>query len=402
MNESTCTRNIRLLYLFTLCVNSVFILPVILPFYQSQIGLTFHDFLIGESVFAAGLILFEVPTGWIADRWGRKHTMMAGAAWYIVCLYLLMTANSFWDTVVAQGAISLAICLISGANSAFLYDTLLSAGKESDYRRHEGFRFGLQLYGCAFASVVGAYLYTIAPTLPFQVEMGCLVIGAFCCFLMTEPERHKHIAPHHPLKDMKDTLVYVLAGHRDIAAIIILMTLVFSTTKIAMWSIQAYTSLLGLPESYNGWIIAIVMLIGALSGHFSHRIFPRLQGRQVLYAMLALLVVTLSLAGWLQSYLGLALLGMEAFVYGFAAPRVQESLNQMADSGRRATILSAANLTTSIGFIPFSQLIGLTTDHYGIGMALIGHAATLGLCAIIVYTMLEQKIRLRRNNRECS
>lgn len=392
MNNAICTRNINLLYIFTACVNLVFLLPIILPFYKNQIGLTFHDFLIGESVFAAGMIVFDVPTGWIADRFGRKYTMTAGAAWYVVCLYLLMSATTFWETILAQGAIALAICLISGANSAFLYDTLLSAGREGEYRKHESRRFALQLYGCAAACVAGAYLYTIAPKLPFLFEMGFMAAGVLTTLFMTEPERHKHITPHHPLRDMRDTLVYVLAGHREIAIMIVLMTFTFATTKLVMWSLQAYTSLLGIPESYNGWIIAAVMLFGGLSGHFSHHLLPRLQGRDVLYAMLSILIVALLAGGLLQSIFGLVLLTAEAFVYGFAAPRVQESLNRMADSGRRATILSAANLTTSIGFIPFSQMVGLMTDHYGIADGLLFHAAVLAVGTAAVYLLTRPRV----------
>ncbi len=173
---------------------------------------------------------------------------------------------------------------------------------------------------------------------------------------------------------------------------IILMTLTFATTKLVMWSLQAYTSMLGIPESYNGWIIAAVMLFGGLSGHFSHHLFPRLQGRNVLYAMLGLLIFGLLAGGILQSVTGLVLLTVEAFAYGFAAPRVQESLNRMADSGRRATILSAANLTTSIGFIPFSQMVGFMTDHYGIADALIFHAGILALCTALVYALTRPRV----------
>lgn len=390
MNDATVKRNIRLLNAFTICVNTVFLLPIILPFYKT-LGLTFHDLLIGESVFAAGLILFDVPTGWLADHWGRKKTMAAGASWYVLCLYMLMTATGFWETIVAQGMISLAICLISGANSAFLYDTLLAAGRADEFRKREGFRFGLQLYACSFACIAGAYLYTFSPSLPFQVEMIMMTLGVVFALMLQEPKRHKRIIQHHPLKDMKDTMVYVLAGHRDIAVIIFLMTLLFSTTKICMWSLQAYTTVLSFPESWNGWIIASVMLLGAISGHFSHHIFPKLSGRHTLYAMLGLLAFAMAAAGYLLSPIGLILIGLEGFAYGFAAPRIQESLNQMADSGRRATILSTANLTTSVGFIPFAQIIGSVTDHSGIGTALITHAILLMGLGLLAALLIERK-----------
>lgn len=389
MSEFQCQRNLILLYFFTVCVNAVFILPVMAAYYQADLGLSFHDLLIGESVFAAGVILFDVPTGWAADQWGRKRTMMCGAATYIIGLLVLMFAGGLISALLAQAILALAISFISGANSALLYDTLLSQGREDEFRKREGFRFGLQLYTCAIACVTGGYMYQINHAIPFVAEIVTLVIGVILAFLITEPPRHKRIVEHHPVRDMLETMHYVLRGHREIAAIILLMLLVFPTTKLCMWTLQAYSQALHLPESANGWIVASAMLLGAVSGHFNHKIFPNLNGRQVLYLLIGILIIMLVASGLFMSPLGLVLLGLEGFVYGFGAPRIQETINNLADSGRRATILSTANLATSIGFIPYSQVFGWVNDNNGLGAALITHAALLlGLSILLIIPRL--------------
>lgn len=394
MSETDCNRNLKLLNIFTIFLNSVFLLPIILPFYRDELGLTFHDFLIGESVFAVAVILWDVPAGYLADRWGRKKTLILGAVLLAGSYILLALAIGFWSALLAQGAIGVGIATVSGANSALLYDTLLSQGRESEYRKREGFRFALQLYSCSLACIAGGYLYAIHHYLPLMIEIFLMMGGAIVACGFAEPPRHKHISGHHPLKDIRDTLIYVLHGHREIAGIVLLMVIVFSTTKICMWGIQAYADALHIPEIYNGWIISVVMLCGAISGHSGHKILPRLRGQQALQGLIVMLVIILLVAGFSMSFVGIIALGLEAFVYGFGMPRAQETINHLVDSSRRATVLSTANLATSLGFIPLSQMVGFVTDHADISTALIVYAGVLAGLACIAKVITIKRNRI--------
>lgn len=387
MSETDCRKNITLLNIYTLLLNCVFILPVILPYYRDELGLSFHDFLIGESCFAVVLILLDVPCGYLADRWGRKKTLTLGAILMAFSYFLLLTATGFWSALLSQMAIGVGIATVSGANSAMLYDTLLSQGREGEYRKREGFRFALQMYACAGACVIGGYLYTLDHHLPLVIEITMQLCAFGVSFLFVEPPRHQHIAEKHPLRDIRDTLVYVLHGHKEIAGIVLLMVIVFSTTKICMWGIQAYAVALHIPETWTGLIIALVMLAGGISGHISHKLFPDIKGQKALQGLVIFLVVALIGAGIDITYAGIVLLGLESFVYGFGMPRAQETINSLVDSSRRATILSTANLATSLGFIPLSQIVGFSSDHWGIDKGLVTHGAILLLLLVIIKIM---------------
>jgi len=212
-------------------------------------------------------------------------------------------------------------------------------------------------------------------------------------FFFIEPPRHKRTVEGHPVMDILKTVKYVTHGHKEIAGLIMLMTLVFATTKICMWSIQAYNAALGWDPSWNGWILSIIMISGGFFGHIGHKLWPNLHGRKALYILLAALALALTIAGLGLTWIGIVCLGFEAFVFGFGMPRAQEAINNLAGSSDRATILSTASLATSLGFIPMSQLIGWMTDHYGIGAGLLGHAALISALGLWSYFIIERSYK---------
>jgi MFS family permease len=395
MSEQDCRKNLWLINIYTLAINAVFLLPVIMPYYRDELGLSFHDFLIGESVFAAVMILGDIPTGFIADKLGRKIALLLGTVFAFLGYGLLYAATGFWSAVLSQGVIGIAVCLASGANSAFLYDTLLTQGRENEFRRREGLRFGLQLYGVAGACLIGGYAYTLGHYLPLQLELGAVFAAFLATLFMTEPARHKSATDKHPLKDVWDTTLYALHGHKQVAEIILLMMLVFSTTKIVMWSIQSYAGFLGYSESLLGFIYAAVMLSGALGGHFGHKVFPNLKGLDLLKTLLAVFIVILLAAGFSGSLAGLLVLSLEGVLFGFGMPRAQEAINRLVGSERRATVLSAANLAISCAFIPFSQSLGWLADEKGILDALLGHAILLAVLGAGILIWLDRNGKKR-------
>lgn len=192
-------RNIRLLEAHAVCINMAFIIPVVVPFYRDRMGLGFDDFLIGEAAFAVTVVLLEVPSGWLSDVWKRRHVLLAGTVFELIGYALMLVADNLIMAMLAQSVIGIGISLLSGTNTAMLYDSLLSEGRAAEYRRHEGRRMGLGLYSVAAASVMGGFIYAVDARLPVILTLVTLVMGGVCCLMMTEPDRHRRVAESTPL-----------------------------------------------------------------------------------------------------------------------------------------------------------------------------------------------------------
>lgn len=372
-------RNLNLLTIYTFLINTVFLLPIIVPFYRDELGLTFHQFLIGEAVFAAVIILLEVPSGWLADIWGRKKTIIMAGVSSLIGYSLILSASSFGTAVLGQAVIGIGVSFHSGTLSAFLYDTLLSQGREAEYRKREGFRHGLGLYSVAFASVLGGILYQLNHSLPILVEIVFIATAIVVSFFLQEPSRHQKAVEKNAFHDAYETMKYALHGHKEIGAMIILIALTFGSTKVFLWAQQPYYAGLHIPESVYGFILAGSMLLGGLGGHFGHHILRGWQGLAVIKSLLAVVILICLTAGLALTYGGFAVLSLGAFIWGFGWPRVQETINHAVGSERRATILSTASLMFSLAFIPFSLLLGWVEEQRSITTALLVHAGVLAV-----------------------
>ena len=372
-------RNIRLLQMYTICANAMFLLPVLIPYYRDVIGIGFHEFMIGEAVFSAVMIVMEVPTGWISDVWGRKKTLVASVMTALLGWGLLWHADSFWDAIIAQGVLGIYVSLASGTNSALLYDSLLELGRADEYRRLESRRHGTGLYAVAGASLLGGFMYQWHPMAPLAGVIAVDCAALVFTLLMIEPAYHKEAVRKHPIADMVGTVRFAVHGHVEVAAIILLSALLFAMTKSLLWAQQPYYIMLHLPESWFGVLSCTGFLVGATAGTFGYKLDGRLSNVAALEILLVGAVLICAVAGLWPGNHGVALLLAGSFIYGIGAPRVQAAINKRVPSARRATILSAASLAVHVVSIPLMILSGWVSDAYGITAALVIMAAVMAV-----------------------
>lgn len=391
-------RNIKLLEAHALCINMCFVIPVIVPYYRDRMGLGFDDFLLGEAAFALTVVLLEVPSGWLSDVWKRRSVLLAGTLFEIFGFALMLVADNLVLAMASQAVIGIGISLLSGTNTAMLYDSLLAEGREAEYRRYEGRRMGLGLYSVAAASVMGGFIYAVDPHLPVILTLVTLALGCAVCLLMEEPERHKRAAEKHPVADMIETARYALAGHAEVGLIILFAAVMFSATKVIMWAQQPYYMALGLAEETFGLLMAAGFVLGGMSSQFAHVLDGRVSSLRALMLICGIAIACCVLASLSLSWAGVGLLMIAGTcLYGIAGPRVSEAINKHVGSERRATILSTQSLITSLAFIPLSFGMGQVADHHSVLAMLAAMAGWLSMAGLVlVLWCLRKRLRAAR------
>jgi len=281
-----------------------------------------------------------------------------------------------------------------------LYDILLSTGQTEQFRKLEGRRQGIALYSTTAACIAGGFLYSFHHLLPLLLMLPSMVVAIIIAGRMTEPQRHKKMPEKHPILDVIETTKYALHGHPEVGVIIIFAAVMFSATKLIMWSQQPYYMALHIPESWFGILMAVGSLLGGLSSQFAHKVDGRVTSHQALSIIWVLSVLICLGASASMGWMGIALLMFGGTcLYGMAWPRVSDSLNEKVGSERRATILSTLSLLRSLMFMPTSFVLGKVSSKSGIQEALVALTLWLlfaGACCLGMLALHRQK-KIKRN-----
>ena len=117
---------------------SLFPMAVITLFQQEHLGLTMADIMLVQAAFGLGLAVFEFPSGYLADRIGYRKSMIFASVLSIFAWTLYCFAIGFWSVLAAEMALGFAVSLLSGTNSAMLYESLSNTGRENEFTRWFG------------------------------------------------------------------------------------------------------------------------------------------------------------------------------------------------------------------------------------------------------------------------
>ena len=346
-------------------------------------GLSNLEAFAANAFFTAGMVLFEVPTGVVADGWGRRVSFLLGTATLAVStlLYYLLWQFSaaFWAWAVVSVLLGLGFTFFSGAVEAWLVDALHFSGYDGALETVLG--RGQMISGTAMliGSVAGGAIAQATDLgVPFLLRVGVL-LGMFvvALWLMHDvgftPERSAH-----PLQATRAVLAASIENGLKNPPVRYVMLAAPFTAGVGIYVFYALQpfllELFGDRGAYGiaGLAAAIVAGAEVLGGWLAPR-FRRLVRKRTTVLMLsgavsALILVALGFTR--EFWVALVLLAVWALVAEVGTPVGQAYLNDMIDSRQRATVLSFASLTGSSGGVVVQPLLGRAADVYGYSASL--------------------------------
>ena len=384
-------QNIFNLYLIKIAKWFNLVMPVVVIFYQDN-GLNMQDIFLLKSIYSVAIVVMEIPSGYLADVWGRRKTLLLGGVLAATGFAMYSFSYTFWAFVLAEIVLGIGHSFISGADSAMLYDSLKASQKEKEYIKQEGWITSSGNFAEAIAGILGGLLATMSLRWPFFVQFGVASIAIPAAFFLKEPIVHlKKVAP-----GFRDILATVKNSFTNPLLRAALLTSSFTGTASLTfaWFVQPYFQEAGLPLSLFGLMWTLLNLSVGLSAIFSYKI-ERKFGRK--FSLLGI-VILLSLGYFLSaieiSLAGIALLFFFYLVRGVAHPILKDYINQYTDAKVRATILSVRNFIIRINFAIIGPVLGYITDHFSLKLALILTGAGYlisGLASMIPLLKKEQK-----------
>ena len=354
-------------------VNTLFLLDA---------GLSNAQAFTANAFFTVGQVLFEVPTGVVADTRGRKTSYLWGAATLLVStlLYLLMwrIQAPLWAWAVSSVTIGLGFTFFSGAVEAWLVDALDATG--FDGAIEDVFARGQVVMGVAMltGSVAGGYLAQVtnlgAPYIVRAVLLGITFVVA----AMTMHDLG--FSPHHgksvgaEIRELIKASVDAGWRNRPIRWMMLAAPFSLGAGVFAFYAMQPYLlELYGDPNAYGiaglaAAIVAGAQIIGGLLVPYIRKLFRHRTSMLIVAYVLSiggLLTIALSSTFWVA----LAGISVWALMFSAQGPVRQAYVNQLIPSEQRATVLSFDALMGSTGGVVSQPLLGKAADVYSYGTA---------------------------------
>jgi MFS family permease len=350
-------------------INTIFLLDA---------GLTNFEAFAANACFTAGMVLFEIPTGVVADRWGRRVSFLCGTltlaatTGLYVLLWQLHSVFVWWAIISAL--LGLGFTFFSGATEAWLVDAL--AATRFDGQLEGVFARGQVVIGAMTlsGSVAGGFLAQLTNLGVPYVARTAILLGMFVVALIMmhdlgfTPARGKR-----PVAEMKRILDSSVEHGLKVPAVRATMLAGMFSGGIGIYVFYALQphllNLWGNQKAYGiaGLVAALVAAAQILSGFLTpliRRAFRRRTSALLILEALAVAMLALiGLAGnfWVTTVL-IMLWALAAYV---GTPIRQAYLNGMIPSHERATILSFDSLINSTGGIVAQPLLGKSADVWG-------------------------------------
>lgn len=333
-----------------------------------------------NAAFTAGQVLFEVPTGVVADTVGRRASYLLGAATLLIStlLYLLMwyAEAPFWGWIISSVLIGLGFTFFSGAVEAWLVDALNASDFEGEYETV--FAKGQTTMGVAMltGSVAGGFIAQITNLgVPYILRAVLLGITFGAALLLM---RDIGFTPHrggNPIDEMKRIVnASVDNGWRKPPIRWLMLAAPFTggVGVYAFYALQPYLlELYGDPNAFGiaglaAAIVAAAQIVAGLIVPTVRRVFRRRTDVLVMAGVvgtLALLAIGLTSSFWVA----IALLVLWSLAFSVGMPMRQAYLNGLIDSDQRATVLSFDALMSSSGGVAAQPALGRAADVWSYG-----------------------------------
>jgi predicted MFS family arabinose efflux permease len=340
-----------------------------------------------EIIYALVITVCEIPSGMMADRFGKKRVLIINNILSVIEFSILLFAYDFWMFALACFLTGIGQSLASGSQNALLYDALLLENKQSEFEKIVGRISAISFIGYALAALSGSVLAQVFGfSLNYMVSIISMSMASILTFSLSEP---KIKVPTEKILSVDQYIKQALLFFKNHKAVFkhCLSGAVLGATMIYIdefW--QLLLSDMGVMVSLFGIISALQMIVRIPGNMLAYRLKERFSYDRLFQYIFLINVVSYFVISQTRNIVCLIPILILGSISGIVAPLVLGSLHQEADGQIRATIESFFALGTRIISIVIGLLFGYISEIYSIYG---GFLALSGIC--FLYLLVNHK-----------
>ncbi|HYX07442.1 MAG TPA: MFS transporter [Bacteroidales bacterium] len=361
-------KNIISLYLIKFSKWFMLFMPIIVPFYNEN-GLQLKELFFLQAIYSISIVALEIPSGYLADVLGRRKTLIGGTLLTFTGFLIYTVSYGFWGFLFAEVILGIGTSLISGADSALLYDTLADFRREGEYVKYEGRIIAAGNFAESVAGILGGLLATISLRTPYYFQAGVAFIGIPAAILLTEPSRHSNMI-EMSWKGIISIVRFALFEDKMLRRNIFFSSIIGASTLTMAWFVQPYFKLVGIPLGWYGVLWTALNLTVAVTALSAWKFDRRLGEKFIIPGITIFIFIGFMALSIFKSIWALAFLFMFYFVRGVATPVLKDYINRLTTSDIRATVLSVRSFIIRIIFSIVGPFIGWYSDKFSLQSAI--------------------------------
>ncbi|MDV4149556.1 MFS transporter [Clostridium sp. AL.422] len=356
--------NIKIEYLYRF-FSSFDITSAIWVLYLGYKGMTLVQIGLLEGIFHITGFLSEIPTGALADLFGRRKIMIIGRVVSLISAIIMLFSNSFLGFAIGFILSAWGYNLNSGSEEALIYDTLKTLKREEEYLKLNG-RINLIIeVSQGLAVFIGGLLSQIDFSISY---ITAIIIGIFSLtisFKFVEVDIREEHEQRMSLINHFKTSINLLKNSNFLFNILMFFPIIYTFSAIIYFYGQQFLSDAG----YSRISISIIFLfngvLSSIGSIISHKIYRRFKnmGWLTISMMISFLII---LMGLLPEKLSILIFLLIGFLTAILQPISSKLINSIVKSEQRATIISAESMFYSLMMIILFPVCGLIGDIFSL------------------------------------
>jgi MFS family permease len=374
--------NILKMYLLKGVLWFMVAMPIIVLFFQEH-GLSLTEVMLLQAIYSLSVAVFEIPSGYIADIFGRKQTIVFSTIFSFIGYLVFSFYGGFYAFAIAQVLVGIGGSLMSGSDSAIIYDTLLETKSKTSYTKIEGRNYAIGNFSEAAAGILGGFLAVGSLYLPIYVQTSILFFSIPIALTLVEPTMHEENKLDRSFKAILEVVKFSLVDNTRLRWLIIYSSAMGVATLSMAWFAQPFFKEVGVPLVYFGILWAGLNFSAGLTSFNAHQ-FDRKENKYKMLIYLSLGIITsFILLGFNSSMFGLVFILVIYLLRGIVTPILRNAINENTTSNKRATVLSVRSFIIRISFAICAPILGYIAENYSLANSFYVLALVVGVFSLL-------------------
>lgn len=378
-NQLSVPATLRLLKIGMFFNYFMLIVPVIVLVYTNK-GITLGDFFLIQGLFRIAAFLFEIPSGYLSDRFSRRHVLILGIIIHLLGYSTLAMAYGFWQIVLGEALLGIASALFSGTLEAYTYDLLKRNNTQKYFLKEYGaIRTYIEAAGF-ISAILGGYLFAwVGGNALLWIEAMLCIISLIAAFMMPELSeiKRKKAKNKSNIADAIGITVHTLKKPK-LRNFIIFPSLFGAFTIILFWILQPVMKSAHVPVELFGFFTALNGFSSIIFSKYAHVICKKLgEIKTSILTILSIIVsvccvfIALYVPNMFIVYVTCTIMGIIPAIRQLNNLQYNALIHDDISSNERGTVLSTRAMVSTLFGAMMLTCAKFLLDEYGIEITML-------------------------------